>query len=167
MLRWLFIKLESLSQLSSQEDRTAVATSDIQTTNFPMLLPHLVTVTLLVSFADELAASGIEDKIRETLGKEGPTWKLELVSDRPVMKNRDANRKLVKQLSSIAAKWEIPFDSESSLWPSVGGLVPSSAGVVCGIGPVARNLCTPQEAVQRISVMQRSLLLAEFLVRQE
>jgi D-alanine-D-alanine ligase len=167
VLRWLFIKLESLSQLSSQEDRITIATNDIQTTNFPMLLPHLVMVTLLVSYADERMAAKIEEEIRETLGKEGPSWKLELVSDRPDMKKRDENRKLVKQLSEIAAQWEIPFDSESSLWPSVGGLIPNSAGVVCGIGPVAKNLCTPQETVQRISMMQRALLLAEFLVRQQ
>jgi D-alanine-D-alanine ligase len=166
MLRWLFTKLEEVSQLSSQEDRTAVAVSDIKTNAFPMLLPHLATVTLLVSYADEQKAAEIEDQIRETLGKERPSWKLELVSDRPAMKKREANRKLAKQLSEIAAQWDIPFDSESSLWPSAGGLVQNSVGVVCGIGPVAKDLCTPQEAVQRISIMQRALLLAEFLVRQ-
>jgi hypothetical protein len=34
---------------------------------------------------------------------------------------------------------------------------------VCGVGPVARALYTPDESVDRISLMQRTLLLAEFL----
>jgi hypothetical protein len=33
------------------------------------------------------------------------------------------------------------------------------------MGPVARDLYTPQEAVQRISMVQHTLLLAEFLQR--
>jgi hypothetical protein len=37
------------------------------------------------------------------------------------------------------------------------------AACVCGLGPVARDLGTPQEAVQRISLVQRTLLLADYL----
>jgi D-alanine-D-alanine ligase len=37
---------------------------------------------------------------------------------------------------------------------------------LCGMGPVARDLGTPNEAVQRISLVQRTLLLAEFLANQ-
>jgi len=38
--------------------------------------------------------------------------------------------------------------------------------VLCGLGPVARDTYTPDESVDRISLMQRTLLLAEFLARQ-
>jgi D-alanine-D-alanine ligase len=45
----------------------------------------------------------------------------------------------------------------------VAGLVPSSRAVICGLGPVARDVDTPQEAVLRLSLMQRTLLLAQYL----
>ena len=61
-------------------------------------------------------------------------------------------------------KWDIPLDKESSVWPSAGGLVPARCAAVCGLGPAVRGLYTPQEAVLRISLMQRTLLLAQFLV---
>jgi hypothetical protein len=82
------------------------------------------------------------------------------------MKLRNSNRYLAKKLTNIAEKWDIPIAQESSLWPTIGGLVPTSTGAVCGLGPIARNLYTPQEAVQRVSVLRRTLLLAEFLLKE-
>ncbi len=46
----------------------------------------------------------------------------------------------------------------------MAGLVPEPASVVCGVGPVTRDRGTPDEAVQRISLVQRTLLLAEYLI---
>ena len=48
--------------------------------------------------------------------------------------------------------------------PSAAGLVPPQVPVICGIGPIARDLFTTQEAVNRISLIQRTLLIADFLV---
>ena len=81
------------------------------------------------------------------------------------MKERRTNLKLAKLLMATAEKWEIPLEQESSLLPSAGGLVPYKIPVVCGVGPVARDLYTPQEAVNRISLVQRTLLMAEFLAK--
>lgn len=51
----------------------------------------------------------------------------------------------------------------SSAWPSVAGLVPSRTPCVCGLGPVAFDVQTPHERVQRISLVQRTLVLADYL----
>jgi D-alanine-D-alanine ligase len=99
-------------------------------------------------------------------GKNGPRWELELLSDRPPMRERSGNQRLGKSLAEVAKRWEIPLSYESSTFPSVGGLVPAKTPCICGIGPVARDLGSPGEAVQRISVVQRTLLLAEFLAQQ-
>ncbi|MBN2128277.1 MAG: hypothetical protein JW741_02235, partial [Sedimentisphaerales bacterium] len=104
--------------------------------------------------------------IREILGKDGIHWDLEMLSERPPMKNRAGNRRLAEALAGVAAHWEIPFECESSLWPSVAGLVPAGTPVVCGLAPVAKDLYQPHEAVSRISIPQRTLLLAEFLARE-
>ena len=52
------------------------------------------------------------------------------------------------------------------MYPSAAGLVPGRVAAACGLGPVAKDLDTAQESVLRLSVMQRTLLLAEFLVEQ-
>ena len=163
-LNWICRKVDRLSELSSRENRIAVAVSDIKTTSFPMLLPHYVVVTLQLSYRDEKIADDTESKIREILGKE-VKWKLEMIADRPPMKLRRGNQQLLKAMRKIGAQWDIPIEQESSLWPTVAGLVPSSTKVLCGLGPVAKDLYTPQEAVQRISILQRTLLLAEFLIQ--
>jgi hypothetical protein len=79
------------------------------------------------------------------------------------MRARKRGNPLLSSLQTIAAEWEMPFATESSVWPSVGGLVKAGTPAVCGMGPVVKNLCTAQEAVERISIIQRTLLLSQFL----
>ena len=128
-----------------------------------MLLPHRVTTTLLMSFLDPKLADETENRIRAWLKGGRFKTSLEQIADRPPMKQRRINKQLGKAISSVADEWEIPFPSESSLWPSVGGLVPAKIPVICGVGPAARDLYTPQEAVNRSSLIQRTILLAQFL----
>jgi acetylornithine deacetylase/succinyl-diaminopimelate desuccinylase-like protein len=166
VLRWVFAKLEQCAAVTSRKDRIAVATINLKTTHLPMLLPHHVVATLLVSYPDDAAANQIEQKIRDLLADKRIDWRLEMLSERPAMKERRANLRLGKELKAVADRWELPLERESSVWPSVAGLVAGSAGVVCGVGPVARNLYTPFEMVDRISLLQKTLLLAQFLAQQ-
>ena len=69
--------------------------------------------------------------------------------------------------SSVAEAWELPFGTESSVWPSVAGLVPEHTATLCGLGPVGRDLYSGQEAVSRVSLIQRTLLLAGYLASLE
>ena len=166
VLHWVCSKIEKLAKLSSRKERLAVAASNIKTTNFPLLLPHRVAVTLLLSYPESRLADEVEKRMRQILGKGQARWELEMVSDRPPMRLRRRNKRLVRDLKEVADKWEIPLEQESSVWPTIAGLVPESTKVVCGLGPISKQLYTPHEAVQRISILQRTLLLAEFLVRQ-
>jgi D-alanine-D-alanine ligase len=165
VVRWLSGKLDAFSKLSSKKERLAIAVGDLRTTTFQMLLPHALDVIIMLSYGEESVADEAEEQIKEILGKEGFKWDLKLLSDRPPMKKRPANQRLAESLAEVAVQWDIPFGRESSLWPSVCGLVPSSVAAVCGLGPVAKDLYTPREAVERISLLQRTLLLAEFLAK--
>jgi hypothetical protein len=122
-----------------------------------------MAATLLVSYPDDNVADELDNKIREILTHKGLRFRLEMLSARPPMKERSANALLLRALENTAVQWEIPLRRESSVWPSVAGLVPASTGVVCGVGPVTRNIYTPDESVDRISLLQRTLLIAEFL----
>ncbi len=163
VLPWLFERLQQCASLTSKKDRLAVATVDLKTFHLPLLLPHQVTATLLVSYPDEKVADEVERQIRELFKAKGIKVRCELLSSRPPMKERRANTRLAKLLEEVAARWEIPLKRETSVWPSVAGLAPVSTGVVCGLGPVARNVYTPDESVDRISLLQRTILLTEFL----
>jgi D-alanine-D-alanine ligase len=162
-LLWFADRVARIAKLSSRGEKIAVAATDVRTSGFPMLLPHRLSVDLLLTYLDVKRADSVEDEVRAILGKNTLKWNLELVSDRPSMKDRVANQRLAKAILGTAGDWGIELRSDSSVWPSVGGLVTGQAGVVCGMGPVARELYTPQEAVQRMSLIQRTLLLAEFL----
>jgi hypothetical protein len=131
-----------------------------------MLLPHRVTVTLLTSFPSKTAADSLEKNIGLILGSGGPRWHLELVSDRPPMRSRKINKNLYKQIAGLAGNRDIPIGHDSSVWPSVAGLVPDSIPVICGMGPTVHDLSTSQESVERISIVQKALLISQFLASQ-
>lgn len=166
-LLWFADRVANIARLSSRSQKIAVAATDVRTSGFPMLLPHRLSADLLLTYLDAKRADSVEDKVRAILGKNTLKWSLKLVSDRPAMKDRVANQRLATAILNTAADWGIELRADSSVWPSVGGLVTGQAGVVCGMGPVARDLYTPQEAVQRMSLIQRTLLLTEFLLRTE
>jgi D-alanine-D-alanine ligase len=130
-----------------------------------MLLPHRVTVDLMLSYLDPKSADAVHTKMKDMLNQKGFRCDLETVSDRPAMKERRQNLQLAKKISTIAERWEIPIGKETSVWPSVGGLVPAKVPVVCGIGPSSKDLYTPQEAVNRTGLIQRTLLITQFLAQ--
>jgi D-alanine-D-alanine ligase len=158
-------KIEKLSSLTSKKDRLAVSAVEVKTDAFPMLLPHRVTARVLMSYLDPKTADAAEEKIRYILKGTKLKTRLETISVRPPMKERRTNKRLAKSLAAVAEEWEIPLPQESSLWPSIAGLVPAKIPVVCGLGPAARDLYTPQEAVNRTSLIQRSLLIAQFILK--
>lgn len=166
-LLWFADRIGKIAKLTSRKDRIAVSATKLKTSGVPMLSPHRLSADLVLTYLDAKRAEEVENQVREILGKNTLKWSLELVSDRPPMKDRVANQRLAKAILGVAAEWEIELRTDSSVWPSVGGLVAGQAGVMCGMGPVARDLYTPQEAVHRMSLIQRTLLLAQFLLRME
>ncbi len=162
-LRWTWRKLEEIAALSSQAERIAVATLDLRTERNPMHAPHRVTADIAASYPTAAAGETLAGKIRGVLGKGGPRWELVEGAVRPPFADRPPARALADELTSIARRWDMELERGTSSWPSVAGLAPLETACVCAMGPVARELRTPREAVKRITLVQRSLLLAEFL----
>jgi D-alanine-D-alanine ligase len=161
---WFGRRLERISALTSREKRISVSIKELTTSAFPMLLPHRLSASVLLTYTDPRAADEAEEQLRDILGKRGMKWDLTQLSDRPPMKERRTNKALLNAMKQTAGRWEIPLTAESSVWPSVAGLAPSKTAVLCGAGPVAMNLYTPDECVERISLIQRTLLLTQFLL---
>jgi D-alanine-D-alanine ligase len=119
----------------------------------------------LLNYLDVHQANETEQKIREILKGSKLKISLGLISDRPPMKEKRSNNRLAEALKNVAKEWEIPWSKDSSLWPSVGGLVPAKTPVICGLGPAAKDLYTPKESVNRTSLIQSTLLIALFLAQ--
>jgi D-alanine-D-alanine ligase len=167
LLAWMFDRLQACAALSSRKDRIGVSTLELQTQHLPTLLPHEANATLLVTYPDEAVGDRIEREMRALLdAAKGIQWRLETIARRPPMKQRRASERVARELKAVAEQWQIPLEREGSVWPSVAGLVPSATGVVCGVGPVGRDIYTPHEAVDRTSLIQRTLLLAQYLLQQ-
>lgn len=165
VLRWVWGKLEEFSKLTSRRKRVSVSALDVSTERLPMLLPHQVTSTIIMTYPDAKAADEVEERMRAVAKSKGPRWELKLIADRPPMRERRVNLQLARAIERVAEEWEIPLHHESSVWPSVAGLVPSKVACVCGVGPDAWNLGTPNESVERVSLVQRTLLLTQFLAK--
>lgn len=165
-LLWVSGKVPEIAALSARKERIAVSLGNIATNAFPMLLPHRVSADVLVGSPEAAVADEVEERLRKILGRSTSNlrWSLQQISDRPPMIPRRSNTMLAKKLQKVADELEIPFGKETSVWPSVAGLVPHEVAVVCGLGPVSHDLYTPNETVERISLLQRTLLLSSFLV---
>ena len=163
LMPWLGVRMVALSDLTDRKARIAVSMTHLRTTAHPTLLPHRATGVVKLSYTDATVADRVLTRIREVLGKKGPSWSLELLSDRPPMTDRPGNQELARELIAIADSWDISLAHDTSTQSSVAGLIPEGIRVVSGMAPQARDLHTPQEAVQRISVVQHALILAEFL----
>jgi D-alanine-D-alanine ligase len=164
-LRWTWNQLELLSSLSSRAERVSVSALELKSESLPMLLPHRIMATILATFPDTKTGGKLEERMRASINRRGAKWELERISDRPSMVARKSSGQLVRLLEESASKWEMPLKVDSSVWPSVAGLVPDGTPCICGVGPVARELGTPQEAVNRTSLVQRTLLLARFILQ--
>jgi D-alanine-D-alanine ligase len=162
LARWTWRKLEELAALTSAKDGISVDPVDFRLERHPSMLPHRVRATILLTYRDASQADAVEQGVRETLRSKEPKVTLVTQSNRPAMKERKATVKLATTLMGLASEWDIPLVRESSVTPSVAGLV-EKGPCVCGLAPLARDLGTPREAVLRTSLVQRTLLLAEFL----
>jgi D-alanine-D-alanine ligase len=167
ILRWTSDCLDGFAQLTSKERRVAVAISELRTEAYPQMLPHRAISNVYVSYLNAKDADTIDKSMREVINSREFRNTLELVSDRPPLRRSKRGDTLFRKLKEVADQWEIPLDKEFSLSPSIGGLAPTKVPTICGVAPIARDVDTPQEAVLRISVMQRTLLLAQYLASKE
>lgn len=163
-LRWVWNRLEEFSRLGESRGRVSVSVLELRSETLPLHVPHRVTAHIVTTFPDRATADTLEQKMRGLPPKGGPRWELERVSDRPAMRERSSTQALVRELKQTAEEWKLPLKTDSSASASVAGLVPDGTARLCGMGPAGRDLGTPHEAVQRICLVQRTLLLARYLV---
>jgi len=163
VLSWVAEKIEALAKLTHRRNKTALSAVNIKTDGYPMLLPHRARIMILSSFPSVKAGDRLEEEMKNILGRGKIKWSLECVSNRPPMKTKKRGNRLISSLQHISKQWDIPLEFEASVLPSVGGLVKQGKLVLCGMGPCARDLYTSRECIERVSLVQRTLLFSQYL----
>ncbi|MFC1735301.1 hypothetical protein ACFL1X_04235, partial [Candidatus Hydrogenedentota bacterium] len=164
VMQTLFEKLIEMEALSSRSKRLAVALKDLKTESHSLLLPHRATANLEMSFLASATADKLESDLKELFSNDRQKWSFKRLNERPPYTKTRENEALLAELCEVAESLDLPLNTDSSLLPSVAGLASGKKPVLCGVGPVARNLYTSRESVSRISLIQRTLLLAEYLL---
>ncbi|WP_353892709.1 ATP-grasp domain-containing protein [Proteinivorax hydrogeniformans] len=167
VLTYFLQKADKVVELSKPEKKLTVALTDIEPESYSVLLPHSVKATFTVTFIDENMANIVDFKIKETLksDKKIRTYVERIAYRPPFLQNGHSNDISVK-LKKLSEKWKLPFGVESSLLTSPAGELASPNSSICGFAPYGKDLYTPNEAVHRGEFLQRTLLLALFLLEQ-
>ncbi|ABR49863.1 D-alanine--D-alanine ligase domain protein [Alkaliphilus metalliredigens QYMF] len=167
VLTYFLQKTEKLKEISSPDQRLTVAIHDVHSERYSVLLPHRVRATVYVTFLEEKMARDAETQIKEVFKSNARGMKtyVEKLEERPPLL-RKKNNPIVKRLGELCEEWNIPFGIESSLLATAAGEVPSSVPVICGFGPASKGLYTPNEAIHRGEMIQRSFLLSMLLLEE-
>ncbi|MDR5658565.1 ATP-grasp domain-containing protein [Serpentinicella sp. ANB-PHB4] len=169
VLSYFINNAQQLKELSSHNKKTTVSVQDVHTERYSILLPHRVRATVCVTFIDQILADEIEDKIKDTfkVNRSDARVFIEKLAERPpLIRNKKQQSIIIEKLFKLSEDWKLPFGYESGLLSSAAGSVPWSVPVICGFGPVSQGLFTPNEAVHRGELLQRTLLLSLFLLNE-
>ena len=165
VLSYFLEQTEKLSKISRPEQRLTVALQDVHSERYSVLLPHRVRATVSVTFIDEKLALDAEKQIKD-LFKSNPRGMksyVEKLVERPPLQ-LDQNNPAINRLKELCEEWQMPFGTESSLLATAAGEIPSNIPVICGFGPASKGLYTPNEAVHRGELIQKTFLLSMLLL---
>ncbi|MFW6284802.1 MAG: M20/M25/M40 family metallo-hydrolase [Bacillota bacterium] len=165
-MAYVLSKLTSLDALSKENKHLTITLQDLTTTRYSMLIPHKVTATLTITYVDASIIAATENKVRKLFKNDskGITTFVEKLEERPPFVQSDENARLIDAFSKIGAMWNIPFASESTLLPSASGVIPTGKAVLCGMAPGSKKLYTPEESINRTEWVQKTMLLAQYLL---
>ncbi len=169
LMSWFLDRAGRLGSLSVPEERLTAAVQEIHSERYSILLPHRIRATVYVTFLDPTLADQAEKQIYELFAvglqdQDDPEVFIEKLEERPPLNRLPAAESLIADLKRVSEEWKLPFGVESSLLPSAAGDIPEGIPVVCGFGPASRDMFTPQECVHRGELLQRILLLTQFLL---
>lgn len=165
VLQTVASKINEIAQLNDTKARIAVSVVNVDTQAYPRCLPHRGILNIQMSYPNKKVADELTSRLTAILADKTLKSEFDLLSSRPALVENKATQAMFKAFQALGAEWEIPLTQGSSLSPSTAGLVPAHIPVLCGLAPMAENLHTSRESVLRMSIVQRILLLTQFMVK--
>ncbi len=165
-LDYLLSKTQELKVLDQKSPLLSVSVQNIETSRYALLVPHRVSATVIVTYTDPQKAKDAEKSIHKLFQsrQRGIKTYFEKLEERPPMLKKEGTKELLKKFEAIAEEWKLPFTSESTLLPSAAGMVDDKTPVICGMAPSTKNLYTPTESINRTELVQKTMLLTQYLL---
>ncbi len=165
-LSWFLQKAEKLSSFGDTEKRLSVAIQDVHSERHSMLMPHRVRATVYITYLDSELADDTEKEIKKLFASsvKGIQSFFEKLEERQPLRRSSQSKKFLAKIKDISYQWKLPYGTEAGLLPSAAGEVPKDIPVICGFAPASRDIYTPNEAIHRGELLQRTLLLALLLL---
>lgn len=166
MLDVMVKKLTEVRALASSHATFDIGIQSLNTTRHHALLPHRLEASVVLTFIDMALARKIETDVRKhfNLKAHGIKTYTETVEVRPPLLKTAAQTALIKTFETIGASWSIPVKTESTILPSAAGEIPKTVPVICGLAPSSKALYTPNESISRVELIQKTMLIAQFLL---
>lgn len=89
------------------------------------------------------------------------------LEERPPLNSSEDTALMVESFKAVSQHWRLPFSTESSLVPTAAGEVPLGIPVLSGMAPAGKDVYTPNESVHRGELLQRTMLLTQWLLQEE
>jgi D-alanine-D-alanine ligase len=168
VLSWFLKDAARIEALSQKYKKLSIMVQDLRSEHYSILMPHRVEAVIGISYLKKQKADEAEAALRKILtpAQKNISVRLELVEDRPPMTRSGENNPMLESLIKISEHWKLPFGVGSSLFPSAAGVVPENVPVLCGFGPPGKDMFTPHEAIHRGELLQRTLLMALYLLEE-
>lgn len=158
-------RLIELEDLPAAGDGIDVAIGSISTETLTRRPPHRLEADLMVRYRDDTARRAWTSAAEELLSDVDVVAHIGERGHYPPVRPGAATRRLVGELRALAEEWDVPLPSESADSPTLAGLAPERTAAVGGLGPVARGVHRPDEAVDRTAFMQRLILITQHLAQ--
>lgn len=167
-LQFTINKFSEINKLSEGKKYLSISIQDIKTNRYSILVPHKITLNIIITYINSFEARNVEMELRKIFksnNKKINTY-IEKIEDRaPLNKNKN-NNDLANKFIEIAKRSNIELGIESALLPSAAGEIIKSSNVICGLSPGSKSLYTPNESINRRELIEKTLLITEFLMEE-
>ncbi len=164
--QWFSERFEKLQDFVQPIRRVDLSVKDIHMSSYTMMRPHQMEAILYLSYLDQAKANEMEDEIKKAFKTTSRSFHCTIakLEERPPMMKRGSQKALVDKMEELAKEWNLPFDTDSSLIPTAAGDIPGQIPVVCGLSPSSKGLYTPLECINRRELVEKTLLLCQYLI---
>lgn len=154
--------VEALYRLGEGDDHS-LDIVDIASLRGPDRAAMRVDIAVVITFDSARTGDDLEAAVRQCVREAGDDISLVLRRDVPPLEDRESTHALIEHLEELAQAHQLPFGHRTSAIPSIAGRIAPPTALLCAMGPVAADLGTARESIQRLSLVERTLLLALFL----
>ncbi|MBW3582655.1 MAG: ATP-grasp domain-containing protein [Euryarchaeota archaeon] len=158
-------RLIELEGLTAPGDGVDVAVGSVSTETLTRRPPHRLEADLMVRYRDDAARRAWISTAEDLLSEVDVVAHIGERGHYPPVRDGEPTRHLVAELRALAEEWDVPLASESADSPTLAGLAPEGTAAVGGLGPVARGVHRPDEAIDRTAFMQRLILITQHLAK--